>query len=80
MEPIQNGPVSEEAVNKEIKDEKPLLVVPVSSISDYLEKVKKSGGKILSGKKETGVSGWRAQIQDTEGNKFDLWEDKVKTN
>ena len=49
--------------------------IGVSSLDDYIEKVKKLHGKIIMTK--TAVPGWGylAVCLDTEGNTFGLWED-----
>jgi predicted enzyme related to lactoylglutathione lyase len=50
-------------------------MVTVPSIDKYLEKVKKAGGKVITGKEEAGEWGYWAEIEDTEGNAYELWED-----
>jgi len=48
--------------------------IGVTSVDEYIEKVKKLGGKIIMPK--TVVSGWGylAICVDTENNTFGLWE------
>jgi predicted enzyme related to lactoylglutathione lyase len=42
----------------------------VESIDDYIQKIKASGGKILSPKQEVPNVGWVAVAVDPEGNQF----------
>lgn len=48
--------------------------VVVSDIDEYLEKVKKNGGKITVPKMEVMKVGWLAYAEDTEGNPFGVME------
>lgn len=52
--------------------------IGVESINDYLKKVEKSGGRIITPK--TPVPGWGflAICADTENNTFGLWEEDEK--
>lgn len=53
---------------------KPLNYFSVESITDYLEKIQKLGGKVLSPKQEVPDIGWVAAAIDPEGNQFALLE------
>ena len=50
------------------------IVVGVSSIDDYLQKIEKAGGKILVAKQAVADMGFYGRVEDTEGNIFGLWE------
>ncbi|MDY6966541.1 MAG: VOC family protein [Halobacteriota archaeon] len=49
----------------------------VSSVDEYVEEVKKLGGKIVMGRTEVPGWGYLAICIDTEGNKFGLWQEKM---
>jgi predicted enzyme related to lactoylglutathione lyase len=49
-----------------------LNYIAVESINDYLEKIVKLGGKVVSAKQEVPNVGWIAAAQDPEGNQFAL--------
>ncbi|MHB9154572.1 MAG: VOC family protein [Endomicrobiales bacterium] len=74
--PKEKGAVNGALFKREKKNERPLLVVSVASLDTALEKVKKAKGKIVTGKQEAGEWGYWAEIMDTEGNVFELWEEK----
>ena len=48
--------------------------VKVPSVSRYMEKVKKLGGKICKPKTAVPEMGYFAVCEDTENNQFALWE------
>jgi predicted enzyme related to lactoylglutathione lyase len=75
-EPKEKGAINGALFKRESKKDQPLLVITVPSISKYLDKVKKAKGRIVTGKQEAGEWGYWAEIMDTEGNIFELWEDK----
>ena len=52
----------------------PVIVIDVASVDDYIKKIKKAGGKVVSGKRQVGDMGFYAQISDTEGNVIGIWE------
>ncbi len=51
--------------------------IGVNSVSDYLTKVEKLGGKILKPKTAATGYGYYAIVQDTENNQFGLWEENL---
>ncbi len=53
---------------------KPLNYFAVESINDYLAKIVKLGGKVISPKQEVPDVGWVAAAVDPEGNQFALIE------
>ncbi|OGS35068.1 MAG: hypothetical protein A2293_17025 [Elusimicrobia bacterium RIFOXYB2_FULL_49_7] len=74
--PKEKGAINGALFKRERKSDRPLIVISVASVSRYLDKVKKAGGKIVTPKQEAGEWGYWAEIMDTEGNVFELWEEK----
>ena len=75
----ENGPKKRGAINGGImpKDQtakQTILTVGVTNLDNTLEKVKKSGGKVISEKIEVPNVGMYARIEDTEGNVVSLME------
>lgn len=56
------------------QDIKPINYYAVESITDFLAKIEKLGGKIISPKQEIPDIGWVAAAVDPEGNQFALIE------
>ncbi len=56
----------------------PVIVIGVKSIDESIDKVKKSGGKIIIPKRQIPNMGFYSQIQDPEGNIIGLWQATVK--
>ncbi len=57
---------------KEQPEAKPINYFAVESINDYLDKILKLGGKVISPKQEVPNVGWIAAAEDPEGNQFAL--------
>jgi uncharacterized protein len=57
---------------KEQPEGKPINYFAVESINDYLDKILKLGGKVISPKQEVPNVGWIAAAEDPEGNQFAL--------
>ena len=57
---------------------KPLNYFSVESITDFLKKIQKLGGKVISPKQEVPDVGWVAAATDPEGNQFALIEPILK--
>ncbi len=53
---------------------KPINYFAVESISDFLTKIEKLGGKVISPKQEVPNVGWIAAAEDPEGNQFALMQ------
>ena len=75
--PKEKGAVNGGMYKRESRNDKVALMITVDSISDYLEKIRRENGKVLTGKTKAGEWGWWAEITDTEGNVFELWEDQA---
>ncbi|WP_256623108.1 hypothetical protein [Methanolobus chelungpuianus] len=54
-------------------DQRILNYIGVPSIDEYIEKVKRAGGKVLARMPVPGM-GYLANCVDTENNLFGLWE------
>lgn len=63
---------------REKGDEKPVLVIMVSSVDDYAKKIEEKGGKILAPKITVGDMGYYAKFSDPEGNVLGIWENIKK--
>jgi len=57
---------------RQVPDSKPINYFSVESISDFLEKIEKMGGKVTMPKTEVPEVGWVAAAEDPEGNQFAL--------
>ncbi|MCW3982373.1 MAG: VOC family protein [Candidatus Bathyarchaeota archaeon] len=53
-------------------DNKPLNYYTVESITDFLDKIVRLGGKVIMPKQEVPEVGWIAAAEDPEGNPFAL--------
>jgi len=74
--PKERGAVNGGMYKRETRNDRTALMITVDSITEYLEKVKSGNGRVLTGKTKAGEWGWWAEIADTEGNVFELWEDR----
>jgi predicted enzyme related to lactoylglutathione lyase len=52
----------------------PVNYVSVESVDDFVRKAEQLGAKVLMGKSPVPGMGWFAQLNDTEGNVFAIWE------
>ncbi len=73
--PKEKGAINGGMYKRDDKTEAPALIIGVASIDKALAKIKKAGGKIVSGKEEHGEWGYYARVKDSEGNIFALWEE-----
>ena len=69
--PLRQG-VNGGMYTKTQTEAKPINYFAVESISDYLAKIVKLGGKVVSPKQEVPNVGWIAAAEDPEGNQFAL--------
>ncbi len=53
---------------------KPINYFAVESITDFLARIEKLGGKVIQAKQEVPNVGWIAAAEDPEGNQFALLE------
>ena len=75
----QNGMLIRSGVNggmykKQVPESKPVNYITVESITDFLAKIEKLGGKVTQPKQEVPEIGWIAAAEDPEGNCFALIE------
>jgi predicted enzyme related to lactoylglutathione lyase len=59
---------------RQAPESKPLNYYSVESITDFLDKIVKLGGKVTQPKQEVPEVGWIAAAEDPEGNAFALIE------
>ena len=75
----QEGKLKRPGVNggiykKDVPESKPINYFSVESISDFLAKIEKLGGKVTQPKQEVPEIGWIAAAEDPEGNQFALFQ------
>jgi len=73
----ENGKLQRPGVNggmfrKQMPETKPINYFTVESINDFLAKIQKLGGRVISPKQEVPNVGWIAAAEDPEGNQFAL--------
>ena len=59
---------------RQVPESKPLNYFAVESITDFLAKIERLGGKVTQPKQEVPNVGWIAAAEDPEGNAFALIE------
>jgi predicted enzyme related to lactoylglutathione lyase len=65
------------AIAKRQRPNEPIInYMGINSVTDYSEKVKEHGGKVIIPKTEVPNFGWFAICTDTENNTFALCEEK----
>jgi len=69
--PLRPG-VNGGMIRKQEPGIKPINYFAVESINDFLAKIQKLGGKVISPKQEVMNVGWIAAAEDPEGNQFAL--------
>jgi predicted enzyme related to lactoylglutathione lyase len=52
----------------------PVNYINVSNVDEFVRKAERLGAKVLMGKSPVPGMGWFAQLADTEGNVFAIWE------
>lgn len=71
QQPIRPG-VNGGMYNKGNEKRGQVNYITVESVDDYIEKIKKLNGKIISPKQEVPHVGWVAIAEDPEGNQFGI--------
>lgn len=69
MRPLRPG-VNGGMYRKTNQEMKPIVYISVESADEYIDKIKKLGGKIIVSKQEVPHVGWTAIAMDPEGNQF----------
>ncbi len=59
---------------RQLPESKPINYYSVESITEFLEKIVKAGGRVTQPKQEVPEVGWIAAAEDPEGNAFALIE------
>jgi predicted enzyme related to lactoylglutathione lyase len=75
--PEEKGAINGGLFKRAKKKDSPLIVVEVDSIDERVLMAKKANGRVITPKTEAGEWGWWAEIEDTEGNVFELWENNM---
>ncbi|MBP2146579.1 putative enzyme related to lactoylglutathione lyase [Methanofollis sp. W23] len=68
------GEVGGDLFRREAPDQQMMIYIDVPSIEAYLQRVVDLGGQVLTGKTEVPGMGFLAVCEDTEKNRFGLWE------
>lgn len=76
--PKEPGAINGGLVKRDAYIKTPQVTINVPSVDEYVEKVKKEGGKVVKPKQEIQGMGYFAYVNDTEGNLLGLWEDIKK--
>lgn len=63
---------------REKGDERPILVIDVSSIDKYLKNIEGKGGRVIMKKQAIGDMGCYSRFTDPEGNIMGIWEENKK--
>jgi uncharacterized protein len=71
--PVRQG-VNGGLMPRMYKAQQPVNYVAVDSVDDAVAKAQKLGAKVMMGKSPVPGMGWFAQLTDTEGNVFAVWE------
>ncbi len=76
---VTTGPQEEPGINgglmRRMKENQPVVnTISVSSVDDFLLKIKAAGGKALTPKMAIPGVGWMAYCMDTEGNQFGIMQ------
>ena len=73
--PIESGAINGALYVRDTPEKYPEITIDVSSIEDYLKKIEKSGGKVVTPKTSVKDLGFYAEFSDPEGNDVGLWQD-----
>lgn len=73
--PKEKGAVNGMLYKRGSKRDRAAILITVGSISDTIGKIKEQKGCVVTQKTEV-PAGWWAEIADTEGNLFELWENR----
>ena len=76
--PKHAGAINGGLMQRQSKEEKPVIVVNVASLDEALKKAQKAGAKIVMPKMPVGDMGLYAKIADTESNVIGVWQDVKK--
>jgi predicted enzyme related to lactoylglutathione lyase len=68
------GEIGGDLFRREFAGQQIMIYIDVPSIDEYLERVGALGGRALTGRVPVPGMGWLAVCEDTEKNRFGLWE------
>lgn len=72
--PAEPGAINGGMMKRTKEAPAPVIAIEVDSLDEYLEKIPKAGGEIVTPKIKVGEMGYYAYVKDTEGNVIGLWE------
>lgn len=73
--PVEPGAINGGLVKRTAQVGAPVLVVNVSSVDEYLDKISTTGGSVIRPTTEIPGMGRYAYVADSEGNVIGLWQD-----
>jgi predicted enzyme related to lactoylglutathione lyase len=72
--PTESGVINGGLTKRTTTSEGPVVVIDVPSLDGYLQKITKSGGKVVQPKQDVMGMGLYARVTDPEGNVIGIWE------
>lgn len=76
--PKEVGAINGGIIKREKAGETTIIVIDVENLDEHLKKIESNGGKIVVPKRTIGDMGLYAEVTDTEGNVFGVWQDLKK--
>jgi|SRR5688572_20560754 len=61
-------------MNRMFPGQVPVNYISVADVDEFVRKAERLGAKVLMGKSPVPGMGWFAQLNDTEGNVFAIWQ------
>lgn len=71
--PVRQG-VNGGLMRRMFPGQTPVNYIAVANVDEFVGKAERLGAKVLMGKHPVPGMGWFAQLADTEGNVFAIWE------
>lgn len=72
---LEPGAINGALYVRDKPDERPVIIINVSSIDEYLDKIKSAGGKVSASKTPVGDFGLYAEVRESEDNIIGLFQD-----
>lgn len=72
--PKEVGAINGGMIKREKANETTIITIDVENIDTHLKKIVSNGGAIVSSKRAIGDMGLYAEVTDTEGNVFGVWQ------
>ena len=76
--PKEVGAINGGMIKREKTGETTIITIDVENLDGHLKKIEENGGTIVSPKRPIGDMGLYAEVTDTEGNVFGVWQDLKK--